>query len=467
MVVKKLINGITLLLLFAGLIESVWGLGQFLRIWPSGNSRYVFTGSFFNPGPYCGFLAMIMSFAVFEWKLLKIRQHWGQGLVGMLCTLMLIFIPAGRSRAAWLALGASLVYFIFFYYRKTFRSWLLSHKNLTIVGGGVLIIAIGLMYHFKKDSADGRLFIWKNAIQAISESPWSGYGWDNVAGIYGEKQEAYFASGNGSKSEIRIADAPEYIYNEYLHMAMAWGLPVLFLIFLLSLYTLYVGHVAGAQGFTAGLLSFLVFAAFSYPLKFPEFCASLFLLITGIYLSAISKLGGPVRFLSGLIGLGCLMAILYYGQWTYKRHQYVMEWKQHTKTLQELYPDMLWNARFLFDYGQQLHKSRKYTESDEVMKAGMRVSSDPMFLVIIAKNAWYQHHPNEAEHWLLKATNRVPNRIYPYFLLAKLYGDSICHNKEKFQWAADIVANREPKVQSLAVRQMREEIYRLREEWKD
>ncbi len=125
---------------------------------------------------------------------------------------------------------------------------------------------------------------------------------------------------------------------------------------------------------------------------------------------------------------------------------------------------MKWNAQFLFDYGLRLHRSGEYSKSEEVMNTGMQVSSDPMFLVIQGKNAWYQKHPKEAERWLQRAANRVPNRIYPHYLLAKLYSDSAFLNRERFLSAAEIVLNRDAKVPSTAVRQMREEIQKLKEE---
>ena len=124
---------------------------------------------------------------------------------------------------------------------------------------------------------------------------------------------------------------------------------------------------------------------------------------------------------------------------------------------------MKWNAKFLFSYGYRLHKRGLYKDSEEVIQDGISVSSDPMFLVIQGKNAWYQQRPEEAEQWFLRATHRVPNRIYPYYLLAKLYSDSAYFNKNKFDWASNIVMVKPPKVYSTAIRQMREEINKLKQ----
>ena len=45
-------------LILLGGIEAVWGLRQLYGFSASGHFRYALTGSFFNPGPYAGYLAM-------------------------------------------------------------------------------------------------------------------------------------------------------------------------------------------------------------------------------------------------------------------------------------------------------------------------------------------------------------------------------------------------------------------------
>ena len=47
------------LLILAGAIEAIWGLLQVYGYEPSNHSLYALTGSFYNPGPYSGFLALM------------------------------------------------------------------------------------------------------------------------------------------------------------------------------------------------------------------------------------------------------------------------------------------------------------------------------------------------------------------------------------------------------------------------
>ena len=54
-------------LIVLGAIEAVWGLLQVYGYEPSNHSLYALTGSFYNPGPYSGFLAMCLPLALYEW----------------------------------------------------------------------------------------------------------------------------------------------------------------------------------------------------------------------------------------------------------------------------------------------------------------------------------------------------------------------------------------------------------------
>ena len=209
------------LLIAAGTVEAVWGLLQVYGYEPSKHSLYALTGSFYNPGPYSGFLAMCLPLALDEW--LKGKRVWKHIALAAL-VLMLLVLPSGMSRTAWLSALVASVYVLAMHR----RDWLYRYRKGLMVGGLLLVIlAIGA-YHWKKDSADGRLLIWKVAAQAMMERPWYGVGWEYVAGTYGDGQESYFASGKATPQEAYVAGAPEYVFNEYLQVGLAWGVPAMF-----------------------------------------------------------------------------------------------------------------------------------------------------------------------------------------------------------------------------------------------
>ena len=67
----------------------------------------------------------------------------------------------------------------------------------------------------------------------------------------------------------------------------------------------------------------------------------------------------------------------------------------------------------------------------------------------------------QAEQCFLRAVHRLPGRIYPYYLLAKLYALPDYRHPDKLEEMKRIVLTKEPKVMSTAIREMREEVEKL------
>lgn len=61
-------------LIVLGFIEAIWGLRQLYGFAASGHSLFALTGSFFNPGPYSGYLAMILPVCLYQWLVCKKRE---------------------------------------------------------------------------------------------------------------------------------------------------------------------------------------------------------------------------------------------------------------------------------------------------------------------------------------------------------------------------------------------------------
>ena len=67
----------------------------------------------------------------------------------------------------------------------------------------------------------------------------------------------------------------------------------------------------------------------------------------------------------------------------------------------------------------------------------------------------------EAEEELLQAIGILPERLYPYYLLAKLYAEPEFYQVDKLRAAASVVLAKKPKVESTAIREMREEVKKI------
>lgn len=81
-----------------------------------------------------------------------------------------------------------------------------------------------------------------------------------------------------------------------------------------------------------------------------------------------------------------------------------------------------------------------------------------MIYNVMAKNYQAMGNYKEAERWLWKSVHLLPERIYPYYLLTKLYADPGYNKLDKAREMAQIVLTKEPKVHSLAIREMRNEV---------
>ena len=134
-------------------------------------------------------------------------------------------------------------------------------------------------------------------------------------------------------------------------------------------------------------------------------------------------------------------------------------YSQAVESYAEHYETMRLDAHYLFEYGHALHKLHRNEESNTILQEALQVGSDPMILNIIGKNFQEMQQYKEAEHWLIRSTHRLPGRVYPYYLLAKLYQEAgDCFPPEKLDWPIRMVLEMEPKVHSKAIEEMREEV---------
>lgn len=459
-------------ILYGGM-EAVWGIRQVVYGFTySNHSLYALTGSFYNPGPYSGYLAMIFPICLYEWLKRKEGKKTIPYYVALAVMLLILCVlPAGMSRSAWIAAAVSSIYVCGMHYKMEIQHYIRHHRKqavsfaiVTFILGG---IALGGIYQMKKDSADGRLFMWKIAAQAVSEHPWTGCGWNSVPAAYGQAQENYFAAGNYTATEELVAGAPEYVFNEYLQVAIAWGIPVLCIGLLILGGSMYIGHKQGIYGLCGALLSLAVFAFSSYPLQFPAFVSALIILVLacGIRVLPLEKVWPRILFtvllLIGSYGCFCKYqqkskTVEACKQWTKSRMFYHSgAYRQAVESYAEIQKEMKGNARFMFEYGHALHKLHEPELSNKVLKEALKVSGDPMILNIIGKNEQDMKHYDSAEYWFMRAVHRLPGRIYPYYLLANLYADPFFYRCDKLERMVQTVLEKEPKVQSTAIKQMR------------
>jgi O-antigen ligase len=266
------------LVLTAG-VEAVWGLRQIYGFAASNHSLYAVTGSFYNPGPYSGYLALVFPVCLYEWLRTggASRHAWrkrvGHYISGMVLCLLLCVLPAGMSRSAWLAAMFGSVFVCGMHYSWGVRLQKVWREHRAKVAAVGLLLAVLLIagssgiYRLKADSAKGRLFMWKVSCLVVAEKPLCGHGVGSFVDAYGQSQEAYFAKGDYSEDEERVAGSPEYAFNEYLQLAVECGIPMLLLVLGMVFFCLHQGIRRQRIGICGGIVSLLVFSFSSYPIS--------------------------------------------------------------------------------------------------------------------------------------------------------------------------------------------------------
>ncbi|QQR17379.1 O-antigen ligase family protein [Bacteroides caecimuris] len=467
---------VTWVLIVLGGMEAVWGLRQIYGLAVSNHSLYALTGSFYNPGPYSGYLAMIFPLCLYEWLSLKEKtgRTWAeQGKYYIALGVMLLILcvlPAGMSRSAWIAaaISGTWVYGMRVSWGSRLKEFGRKYKKrlvLACIAGSVMIIVAGYaLFQLKATSANGRLFMWKISSMAIAESPVIGHGTGNFVSAYGRAQENYFANGEFSETEELVAGSPEYAFNEYLQVAMEYGIPFLLVVSLVIAFCLWKGSSEGRIGICGGVISFLVFSFSSYPMQIPGFAVTFYLLL------AACAIGRSKVILFLFISMMALLGTYY---WRNNQYAACKDWyrskmlynigayQSAKEDYGKLYPELANRGAFLFEYGYSLHKLKEYDNSTRILEEAMAHSNDPMILNIIGKNYQALGDYEKAEEYLIRSTHRLPGRIYPYYLLVKLYAEPQYRQPEKLKYAAEIVLTKEPKVQSTAIREMREDVKKI------
>lgn len=391
-----------------GIVEAGYGLMQALGWRPSRHVLYALTGHFRNPGPFGGFVACVM--AVAGAFLLRFPAKPGkspEAIAGMVLRMLawgalgmgVAVLPASMSRAGWLALAVALAVEALRLSRV--REWIGRRKWLIPVSALLVVALLVGAFLIKTESALGRLHIWRMECRAIAEHPWAGSGPGTLLWAYGETQEAFFRTHleTAPPAVVRAAGCPEYAFNEFLGLGVEYGLPALLLAILLVVSAVIVLHRAGSP-FAAGLTAWSVFACASYPLSTPQ----LRILVFGFLLVAI--LTGCFRVRKRPAGLLSLVAALL-----------LVGWMGLNGSFRETGRE---SFRSVYARGYALHQAGRYSESSAVLERGAKMSCDPMFEIILGKNAEVLGEDEKAEALYEKAHYMVPSRLYPLVRLMRL-----------------------------------------------
>lgn len=504
----KLFYWLLLAIVISGIIQAVYGNLQLLGYCSSNHSGFKLTGSFFNPGPYAGFLVSVYPIALglymyrerviyrlqFDIKIknfsfvntiIKYALEYIP-LIGVIS--IILVIPATQSRASWLAviISSSLLLELRYKVLNKLFNQLPKLKKVVLVTILTIIIGISLLgtYHFKKGSSDGRLFIWKVSTEIIKDNPIFGVGFDRFKAHYMNYQADYFAK-NGETDEALVADNTYYAFNEFIQFIVEQGFFGFIILIIILFFIIKMSQRKEKNELSVilklTLFSIGVFAFFSYPMEILPIK-----LIIIVLLAILAKLDAnkkkqslnfkisfPLKFvLKTLIISGVFMLTYFSLTSTNKLNESFKIWKMALNSYQygdyesaieeygEAYPEFKKNGDFLMNYGKTLSIYKKDKKAIEILQHAKLFLNTTIIETALGDAYKNEKQYNEAEQTYKNAANMIPVRFYPLYLLAKLYDES--EQKEKSLVIANTILKKEIKVPSTAIKEIKQEINDLK-----
>lgn len=444
------------LVLLVGLAECVMGWLQLLGVINSGHQLYPATGTFFNPGPYCAFLAVIMPVALAGAMRSSHRLHRYVCLTYLILTAGIMPVLMGRT--GWLGAIAGCAVTYIGCRKKRIRVPVSAAVLLT----SVLIAGCIGLYCLKPDSAMGRLLIWESGVRAMLMEPLAGWGWDNVPGALGQVQQDYFAL-HPDSPYAAVAGSPEYAFNEYLQVGIAFGIPAMLLFVATTIWIIRLAWRKNAYGYAGFFVAFAFVCLSSYPLQFNEFIISVTLMALPVLSQARAKLPATTACLAVVVIASAAVSHTLRRNnakenWLGIRPAYIygVDDSDIARLDSMMRTTQCHNTAFLFDYGKALRQTGLYDKSNTVLAEGLKYSSDPMFLNLIGRNHEDLGEHDKSDEYYVMSMNRLPGRLYPLYLRVKLHAND--SDKTLFNELSLKLIEMKPKVESPATRQMKEEI---------
>ena len=476
---------VVFLLFLVGVIEGGVGILQLLGLLQSNHAIFSITGTFFNPGPYGGYISVIGvlagCFVLNDYckckdtnKLFRVinQRDILYKMTYFLAVLMLILVaimlPFTLSRTAFISL---LLPFVFYSVRKK-RRWFYNFSIfkiiLLLILLFVVIILMVFLYKLKLPSANGRFYIWMVSWDLIKTNFLWGHGISSFSSLFAQAQENFLYASENKLDLLNYADNIDYAFNEYIHMASEVGFIGLIFFLLIIGITLRV-YLKNNSIYGYGMMALLCFAFASYPLHLLPFQILLILFLVLRKPEQKFLISRKLFLLVFMVIFLCSMYIFsnYWSrirateQWLISKQKVDIAGIEYRK-YEELEKYNLWindNPRFLWDYGIFLLNANKNDESVKILLQGAKLSGDPEFYTYIGVNFENLGVYEKAEKYYIKAFDLLPNRIYPLYRLCLLYYK--IQDKDNFIKFANKLIVFTPKISSETTRYFKDDIIEL------
>jgi len=354
----------------------------------------------------------------------------------------------------------------------------------------VLSVAVGSiisLYNLRPSSAYGRLLIWKVSLtKMIPENPVFGIGYDRFGQVYNKYQADYFVEKDRAEFEKYVAGNVKQAHNEYIETTAELGVIGLFLfvgmlgtVMFGSSYVLKNNESSNFKNLSssfsnsakASVVALMISGFFSYPFQIlPTLLNFIFLLSIvssfGNYktIRSVKLKTSHIKYISIIV----LPLLVFFSFTQIVKYNNLTKWNEAValshyqsydkaiKIYKDLYPELKTTGNFLVNYGGVLLLDGKNNEAVEILEEGKTINSDPNLYISLGNSYKGIGKYEEAENNYRIASDIIPHKYYPRYLLVKLYKDTDRTEEAKLL-AQKIIAMKE-KISSTAAYQIKNEM---------
>ena len=456
---NKLIQGRLFRLFAASVVISslslaLYGILQYAGFFVS-DGKFNVVGNFDNPAGYASALAFslpfILYFVLFEKKWMKYTAWCGYAII-------VIAIVLSDSRAGVLAVIVLSLLYVFKRYNVVLFNMVIWKKGILTL---VIISILSGLYFAKKNSANGRLLIWKCTWEMIKEKPLFGHGYKSFEAEYMLYQARYFEQDPNSKF-VLLADNVKHPFNEPLLLIAEFGLiAFLFLVlFVITLIRAYLNNQCNEQYILMLVFAAVfIFSCFSYPFSYPFTW-----LILAFSLGALNALSAQNRerfrgyWISKLLILSTSIILLFF---TIRGMYYENRWfkafnqvgpgkvQQVLSEYEYLHSYLNKNAYFLYNHAAQLNYAGRQDKSIKIVTECENLWNDYDIQMLKADNYKKLHELGKAKDSYILASQMCPNRFMPLYELVNMH-DSTSQPDIALELAKEII-DKPVKIPSAAI----------------
>ena len=334
--------------------------------------------------------------------------------------------------------------------------WKIFHFKAKYLFGTTLaisIIAVISLLSVKSESTTGRQFILERSVEMIQEKPF-GWGCKGFSQNYMDFQADYFRNHSDEEAAL-LADNMRHPLNEYIYIAINYGVPAIIAILLLSIalvcYKLKENSNEG-HAFVLTVTLLAVWMLFSYPLSQPFTWNIMYLSFLLLVCNRNLKISKAIK---SIIIIFASVFIFFVCRNYTNRHQWekaVEAYHTHEQRanafavfdkLKDLYGN---DAEFLYSYATLLYNDKQYELAISVAEKCDSVSANYDLEILLANSYMFVDELGKAEEHYIQACNMCPNRFIPLYKLFKIYKQ--LDDTEKMLKVGKVILNKKIKVPS-------------------